>query len=390
LLHTEGGWPNLRKPAAAALLLALFLSAGVAFLLRKPIIAVNYAYGGRWNPIQVIYHGEGVAHNVDIVRFLAAPKSFVAMMVNGTPEADTTYVQRRNFILKSHLPLLLHSDPQRVAVIGLGLGITLSAVNRYPDVRQIEVIELTREMVDAQPYLEDLSGGVLRSPKIHLRIDDGRNFMTMSDDHFDMITADPIHPRVTGVGYLYTKEYYESIKRRLSPHGIVCQWMPMYRISKRSFDVAFRTFASVFPNASFWYVRRNGLFVATQEPFQIDFAALRTHIQRPAVKSDMDSIQVHDASELLAHMLMGPGQISRYLAHSSVNELNTDDNAYLEYHTPFEFLEQTESIVGELLPYAELDLRDIYNISSQDRQAVIQSWNRRTAKLLSPDLDLDP
>ena len=47
-----------------------------------------------------------------------------------------------------------------------------------------------------------------------------------------------------------------------SPGGIICQWMPMYRISKNSFDVAFRTFSEVFENLSFWYVRGHGLFVA--------------------------------------------------------------------------------------------------------------------------------
>jgi len=31
----------------------------------------------------------------------------------------------------------------------------------------------------------------------------------MSDGTFDMITAVPIHPRITGVGYLYTSEYLD-------------------------------------------------------------------------------------------------------------------------------------------------------------------------------------
>ena len=43
----------------------------------------------------------------------------------------------------------------------------------------------------------------------------------MSDERFDMITADPIHPRVTGVGFLYTREYYESLKQRLKPDAFM-------------------------------------------------------------------------------------------------------------------------------------------------------------------------
>src|SRR5208337_1828329 len=236
------------------------------------------------------------------------------MTINGGGEADTSSAARLQFILKAHLPLLLHPDPKDVAVVGLGLGITLSATNRNPKVQNIEVIELTHEMVKAQSYLEDVSGGVLHSPKVHVRIDDGRNFMAMSDRSFDMITADPVHPRNTGVGYLYTTEYYESIKRRLRPQGVVCQWMPVYGMSKPSFDVAFRTFVSVFPNASFWYVGADGLFVATVAPFQIDYRALSARMQDPVVKADLDSIDIHTPPELLALMLMGPDEISRYLA----------------------------------------------------------------------------
>ena len=75
----------------------------------------------------------------------------------------------------------------------------------------------------------------------------------------------------------------------LKPGGVVCQWMPMYNISRESFDVAFRTFAQVFNNASFWYVRGHGLFVATEQEFSIDYTLLKEQIILPAVKKDMDS-----------------------------------------------------------------------------------------------------
>lgn len=384
LLYKDAGWTCFKEPGTAAMLMFSVLSAGIVLLLPKQIVT-NFYYAGR-EKAQVIYHGEGIAHTVDIIK---TSKGITIMQVNGTLEADTTYAQRRHFILKSHLPLLLHPDPQNVAVIGLGLGITLSAIDRYPNVRNIEVIELTREMVNAQRYLEDISGGVLlRSPKIHLRIDDGRNFMAMTDRHFDMITADPIHPRVTGVGYLYTKEYYESIKRRLQPQGIVCQWMPMYRISKTSFDVAFRTFASVFPNASFWYVRGHGLFVATQDRFHIDFKALAERMRNPAVKRDLDSIKIYNAPQLLAHLMMGPEQIAQYLAHTPSRLLNTDDNAYLEYHTPFELLESTKTILKALIPYSALPIRSLDNLPAEDKEQVIRAWQDRKADLM-PEFDVD-
>jgi spermidine synthase len=379
LLHKTSN--GVKEPQVAVLLMLFTLLSVGALLLPKQIVT-NFYFAGN-EKAQVIYHGEGIAHTVDIIK---TPENVVIMQVNGTLEADTTYSQRRHFILKAHLPLLLHPKPREVAVVGLGLGITLSATNRHPDIDRIQVIELSPEMVKAQRYLENVSGGVLNSPKVQVRIDDGRNFMAMSNQQFDMITADPIHPRVSGVGYLYTKEYYEAIKQRLRPDGVVCQWMPMYRISKKSFDVAFRTFVAVFPNASFWYVRGHGLFVATQKPLSIDFKDLKKRLRNPVVEADLASINIKGPAEFLSYMLMGPDEIRAYLASTPLRLINTDDNAYLEYHTPFEFLESTKTIVAGLIPYSALDLGVAQGQSDDERSQSQQAWNRRKAELL-PELN---
>jgi spermidine synthase len=374
------GLATLKDPQVVIFVGGFAVFTIITLLLPQQIVT-NFYYAGNENA-KVIYHGEGIAHTIDIIR----DKGTTIMQVNGTLEADTTYSQRRHFILKAHLPLLLHPHPREVAVVGLGLGITLSATNRHPGLDRIQLIELSPEMVKAQSHLEDVSGGVLHSPKIHLRIDDGRNFMAMSNQQFDMITADPIHPRVSGVGYLYTREYYEALKDRLRPDGVVCQWMPMYRISKKSFDVAFRTFVTVFPNASFWYVRGHGLFVATKDDFTIDYQDLAKRVQDPVIKADLASINIDGAAQFMSYMLMGPDQIQAYLAATSDKTINTDDNAYLEYHTPFEFLESTKTIVAGLIPYSALDLKIIRNVSDDEKGQLQQEWNKREAQLM-PEFD---
>lgn len=58
----------------------------------------------------------------------------------------------------------------------------------------------------AQEHLHDVNGGVLSDPRLKLHVDDGRSFLKFSGKQYDLITADPIHPRISGVGVLYTKE----------------------------------------------------------------------------------------------------------------------------------------------------------------------------------------
>jgi spermidine synthase len=389
IFAVTGTFLATQRKKTTILLASFVVFASVAVLLPRQLI-VNFRNMRHYDSAQTIYHHEGIAHTVDIFR--TKNKDEIVMAVNGTTEADTSYTQRRHFILKADLPLLLHPHPHDIAVVGLGLGITLAASARYPEVKNIQVIELSPDMARAQNYLEEVSGGVLHNPKVKVRIDDGRNFLAMTNQQFDMITADPIHPRVSGVGYLYTRESYEALKLRLRSDGVVCQWMPMYNISKKSFDVAFRTFASVFPNASFWYVKSQGLFIATRDGFSVDFHELAKRMEVPVVKTDLASINIHSPAELLSYMAMGPDEIRAYLAADQSDVLNTDDNAYLEYHTPFEFLEangmnskDVDKIIVGLIPYTGLDLKILRNFSPEDERQIVALWSQRKSELV-PEL----
>lgn len=374
--------PPLRTDPFALIPIGATVVAAIGVLLLPQQTIVNYGLQRSARP-ELIYHGEGVSHSVDIVR---SANRDIVMMVDGNVEADNSFVQRRHFILKGHLPLLLHAAPRDVAVVGLGLGITLAATARNPEVERIQVIELTPEMVQAHEHLDEVSGGILRHSRVDLRIDDGRNFLVMTDRRFDMITADPIHPRISGVGYLYTEEYYRAIRERLKPGGVVCQWMPMYNVSRESFDVALRTFARVFPHATFWYVRGHGLLVATADSTGIDYRRFSQSAIAPVVAQDLASIEINGPEQLLAHLMMGPSQIRAYLASSGKSTVNLDDNAYLEYHTPFEFLETTKQIVAALEPYAGFDPALLTSVTDAQRAQVRTAWESRR-KLLISELD---
>jgi hypothetical protein len=86
-------------------------------------------------------------------------------------------------------------------------------------------------------------------------------------------------------------------------------------------------------------------------------------------------------------MVMGPDEIPAYLAANPSNVLNTDDNAYLGYHTPFEFLEANKKNVDDieagLLPYAGFDLSVIGNLSDEDGKELTRLWTRRKNEVVS-------
>jgi len=310
--------------------------AAVAILLAG--VSLSFPYQVRLNFNQrstatgdLVYHSEGVQNTIDVIR---SESGTTALIIGGNVEADDSYLQRRHFVLKGHLPLLLMDEPRTVLVVGLGMGITLQATVRHPGLERVDVIELSPEILEAQESLAKVNGDVVNNPLVNVRIDDGRVFMKLGDGRYDMITADPIHPKISRVGYLYTREYYESIRARLNDGGVVCQWMPIYQIAPKRLRSAVATFLDVFPDATLWYVANHALLVAKKDASPIDFEVLSRKFEDPKVLEDLLSIDISSPEVLLSHLIMGPAELRTYVDSGGPVPLNTDAFPYLEYFVP--------------------------------------------------------
>ena len=91
------------------------------------------------------------------------------------------------------LPLAVHPDPQRALVVGLGGGVTAGALSDDPEL-QVDVIELSPEVVEGAEWLAAVNGDVTNRPNVDIRVDDGRNYLLTTDRRYDVITADLIQP----------------------------------------------------------------------------------------------------------------------------------------------------------------------------------------------------
>jgi spermidine synthase len=149
------------------------------------------------------------------------------------------------------------------------------------------------------------------------------------------------------VGYLYTREYYQSIREHLTEGGVVCQWMPIYQISPLRLRSAIKTFQEVFPNATLWYVENHALLVARLGSPVIDFALLQRKFADPAVREDLASIEIGSPEALLSHLLMGPEEIRAFVAAGGDVPTNTDDYPYLEYFVPGDLFYTVEENASE-------------------------------------------
>ena len=148
-----------------------------------------------------------------------------------------------------HLPLLLHGDPKADVFIGVATGITLSAVNLTnigEKIQRVLAIELLPEVLEAANIFKKYTGDVLSDTRLELRIGDGRNILSTSDEYFDVITLDLVTPWHANAGSLYTREFYSEVRNRLMPEGIFSQWLPLYQLGPEEFKIIANTFQKVY------------------------------------------------------------------------------------------------------------------------------------------------
>ncbi|MCK5242731.1 polyamine aminopropyltransferase [bacterium] len=119
--------------------------------------------------------------------------------------------------------LFMHPNPKRVLIIGGGEGATLREVLRHPQVEQVEMLEIDAKVLDfAKKYLSEWHQGAFADPRTRLIVGDGRKYIEKSQTQYDVIIIDVSDPGSEGPAYLlYTRQFYQSIARRLNPQGII-------------------------------------------------------------------------------------------------------------------------------------------------------------------------
>ena len=102
-----------------------------------------------------------------------------------------------------------------VALGGVVMATVKTAAEDFVDTNQALIRAGRNERADIHDF-----------PNLHLKIDDGRNHLLLSNQKYDVITADVIHPRNAGSALLYSYEYYKLARDSLKPGGIMVVAVP--------------------------------------------------------------------------------------------------------------------------------------------------------------------
>jgi predicted membrane-bound spermidine synthase/tetratricopeptide (TPR) repeat protein len=174
---------------------------------------------------------------------------------------------------------------------------------------------------------------ILADPRVRLIATDGRNYILATPKRYDVITAEPSNPWIAGIANLYTREFYEIVKSKLTEDGVFAQWFHNYSMSPDDFRMVFRTFAEAFPHASLWGMKESDfLLVGSKKELDFDYRALKElYAKNDGLKDDFQYLGLSDVYAVLGLYKMGRKEL---LAFSEGAAINTDDGAELEFSAP--------------------------------------------------------
>lgn len=272
-----------------------------------------------------IWEAEGVESSVAL--YAASGLSFV---VNGKVDGNTRG-DAGTQVMAGMIGALIHPNPKRSLVVGLGTGTSAGWLGKIPSMERVDVVELEKAILHVAEACSPVNQDVLRNPKVHVQIADARETLLTGRDRYDLIFSEPSNPYRAGIASLFSQEFYRAAVSRLNPGGLFLQWVQAYDVDPRAVHTVFATMGSVFSHVEGWSTQAGDmLLVASREPVTIDVALLRQRVAAEPFRSALVNAWGVDSAE---------GMLSRFILNEAFARaclkaaapISTDDRNYLEF-----------------------------------------------------------
>ncbi len=289
---------------------------------------------------KILFYKDGIDSTVSVIELGGK----IGLYINGKADASTS-MDMPTQMLCAHLPLLLRPGSEDVLVVGLGSGITCGSALQHP-IKKLDVIEISGTVVEASRLFDEYNYKALENERLDLYVEDARTFVERIDKKYDIIINEPSNPWMSGIGALFSVEYFRDCSRLLKPDGLMLQWVQGYDMNSATFETVLRTFNTVFPEVMVWGTGvKDLLLIGSSEPIKIDLAESERRFGEKTVKEDLEKIGLRDLFTLLSLQLSSPGTTRDFV--KLTRAVNGDFFPTLEYDAPLALYTKAE-IAGEV------------------------------------------
>jgi len=148
----------------------------------------------------------------------------------------------------THVPMAANPGIETVLVIGAGDGGTVRELVRYDTIKQIDMVEIDKAVVDVCKAYLPQTASMLNDHRVNIYYEDGMKFVRTKQDMYDLVIIDSTDPFGPGEG-LFTKEFYGNCFNALKANGILVNQheSPYYNQDAKAMQKIHRRMKKVFP-----------------------------------------------------------------------------------------------------------------------------------------------
>jgi spermidine synthase len=260
----------------------------------------------------VLYEHEGTDGTVYLAKSPDPREQNYVLLNNGKFESGNDV----SFALLAYIPFLSHDkedEPLKALNIGLGSGHTLRHLSKLP-LAKIDSVELSEGVLEANRRF--LNPDLFNNPKINHFNADGRNYMLLGPETYDIIVASPSWAVETSSAGMLTEEFFSLAFNRLHWHGVFAIWLDDFVEHDEEMATILRTISKEFEHVALWTTDGGKILVGSKTP-------LLHYTEQIYAK----------ASELSPALA---GKFNLYMNENDIDRLpdgpiNTDDRPLIEF-----------------------------------------------------------
>lgn len=152
----------------------------------------------------------------------------------------------------AHVPLCVHSKAQKVLVIGGGDGGAVREILKHDSVREVEVCEIDRKVIEiCKKYFPKLAGSFNNS-KVKIYCEDGNEFVKTHKNEYDIIIVDSSDP-IGSAEVLFRREFFEAMFQALKDDGIVVTQAESFFYHSEIIKSLFSFIRDIYPISEYYY-----------------------------------------------------------------------------------------------------------------------------------------
>ena len=173
----------------------------------------------QWHSVQErLYTGQTPFQSIEVIR----TGSFgLCLVLDGKIQSSEVdeYIYHEALVQPA---MVAHPHPEKVFIAGGGEGATLREVLSHKTVTRAVMIDIDRDVIaTCKKYLPQHSQGAFDDNRTELHHVDARDYLAQCTESFDVIIIDLPDPIEEGPAYLlYTQEFYQLVRNRLTDNGI--------------------------------------------------------------------------------------------------------------------------------------------------------------------------